>query len=267
MIPVTTRPDVRPCRAVAESRSSVIGCRIPPSSSVVCLNSELVKPRYAPETEMNGSKSEIGEFFAGRSLLITGASGFMGKVLLEKLLYSCPDIHQIFILIRPKRGKTVEARIDEMFKSPMFHRLRDERPGALKKLVPFSGDVLQERLGLTEAAQKRLEDEVSVVIHSAATLRLESRLKDAVEMNLIGTYRVLELAKQIKNLKARSISFSGCPSPSQDAVKDAPIAFKHGGRDLGRQAFWHDQRKSLVFWSRQLFHEWDEPYPNRMSLR
>lgn len=42
-----------------------------------------------------------------------------------------------------------------------------------------------------------------MVIHSAATLKLEAKLKDAVEMNVVGTYRVLELAKQIKNLKVR----------------------------------------------------------------
>lgn len=68
---------------------------------------------------MNGGKSEVGQFYAGRSLLVTGASGFMGKVLVEKLLYACPDIKQIFILMRPKRGKSVEARMDDMYKSPV----------------------------------------------------------------------------------------------------------------------------------------------------
>lgn len=43
----------------------------------------------------------------------------MGKVLLEKLLYSCSELQEIFILIRPKRGKVPEARLEDMFKLPV----------------------------------------------------------------------------------------------------------------------------------------------------
>lgn len=64
---------------------------------------------------------EVPRFYSGRSLLVTGASGFMGKVLVEKLLYSCPDLNKIYILIRPKRGKSIENRLDEMYKSPVRH--------------------------------------------------------------------------------------------------------------------------------------------------
>jgi fatty acyl-CoA reductase len=34
---------------------------------------------------------------------VTGATGFLGKVLLEKLLEACPDVGHIFVLVRPKR--------------------------------------------------------------------------------------------------------------------------------------------------------------------
>ena len=47
--------------------------------------------------------SEISEFYEGRSVLITGATGFMGKVLVEKLLRSCPGIEYLFLLIRPNK--------------------------------------------------------------------------------------------------------------------------------------------------------------------
>lgn len=46
----------------------------------------------------------IPEWFSGKVIFITGATGFMGKVLVEKLLRDCPDIAQIYLLIRPKRG-------------------------------------------------------------------------------------------------------------------------------------------------------------------
>jgi fatty acyl-CoA reductase len=61
----------------------------------------------------------IAETFKGRSLLITGGTGFMGKVLIEKLLYSCPDINKIYIVARAKRGKGEETRVAEIMKLPV----------------------------------------------------------------------------------------------------------------------------------------------------
>jgi hypothetical protein len=71
---------------------------------------------------MSSPDSEVANFFRGRSIFVTGASGFMGKVLLEKLLYSCTDLRAIYILVRSKRGKTPEQRVEEMFKIPVSFR-------------------------------------------------------------------------------------------------------------------------------------------------
>lgn len=57
--------------------------------------------------------TKMQAFYRKKSIFITGASGFMGKVLLEKLLYSCSDVKQIFILVRPKRGKSAVQRVQD----------------------------------------------------------------------------------------------------------------------------------------------------------
>lgn len=44
----------------------------------------------------------VREFYKGKTILLTGSTGFVGKVILEKLLYSCPDIRRIYLLIRAK---------------------------------------------------------------------------------------------------------------------------------------------------------------------
>lgn len=59
------------------------------------------------------------EFYKGKSIFVTGASGFMGKVLLEKLLYSCSDLKQIMILVRPKRGKSAAQRVQDFVTLPV----------------------------------------------------------------------------------------------------------------------------------------------------
>lgn len=64
------------------------------------------------------------EWYRGRSVFITGATGFMGKVLIEKLLYSYTDIKNIYILIRSKRGRTPDQRIEDMWKLPVKHTTR-----------------------------------------------------------------------------------------------------------------------------------------------
>ncbi|XP_075229450.1 putative fatty acyl-CoA reductase CG5065 isoform X2 [Lycorma delicatula] len=145
--------------------------------------------------------SEVAQFYVGRSILVTGAYGFMGKVLLEKLLYACPDIKNIYIMVRPKRGKSIELRLEEMLKIPLFERLRKENPTALKKIIPLQADLSLEDLGLSEQSLKQLSD-VSIIYHVAASLRLDAKLKDSVKMNLEGTYWLLELCKGLKKLEA-----------------------------------------------------------------
>lgn len=68
---------------------------------------------------MASKLNSVQEFFKDKSIFITGGSGFMGKVLIEKLLYSCPDLKEIIILMRPKRGKSASQRVEEFSKLPV----------------------------------------------------------------------------------------------------------------------------------------------------
>ena len=61
----------------------------------------------------------VPRFYAGADVFLTGGTGFMGKVLIEKLIRSCPDIGQVFILLRPRRGRSPEERIDELVQVPV----------------------------------------------------------------------------------------------------------------------------------------------------
>lgn len=58
--------------------------------------------------------SRVADTFADRSIFVTGASGFLGKVLVEKLLYSVPDIKKIYVLIRPLKGHSPRDRLDKL---------------------------------------------------------------------------------------------------------------------------------------------------------
>lgn len=59
-----------------------------------------------------GFTPDIGPWFANRSVLVTGATGFMGKVLVEKLLRNT-QVEKIYLLIREKRGKSPKQRLQD----------------------------------------------------------------------------------------------------------------------------------------------------------
>lgn len=61
----------------------------------------------------------VGQFFQDRSVFVTGGTGFMGKVLVEKLLRSCPGIKNIYLLMRPKKGQDIKARLAELISAPV----------------------------------------------------------------------------------------------------------------------------------------------------
>ena len=62
------------------------------------------------------SMASIAEYYAGKNVMITGATGFMGKVLMEKLLRSCPEVTALYILVRPKAGQSMQQRVSDMMK-------------------------------------------------------------------------------------------------------------------------------------------------------
>ncbi|KAL0122075.1 hypothetical protein PUN28_007090 [Cardiocondyla obscurior] len=140
----------------------------------------------------------IPEWFASKSILITGSTGFMGKVLVSKLLLSCPDIGDIYLLIRKKKGCDPQARLQLILQQEPFRILKERYPERLKKLVVVFGDITDEGLALNIADKERLISTVSVVFHMAANVRFDLPLKNAVKSNTVSTVNVITLAKQVR---------------------------------------------------------------------
>lgn len=65
------------------------------------------------------SRSRIAAFFEGKTIFVTGSTGFLGAVLVEKLLRSCPDLRGIYLLIRKKEGLEVEKRLARILSLPV----------------------------------------------------------------------------------------------------------------------------------------------------
>ncbi|KAK7862554.1 hypothetical protein R5R35_000005 [Gryllus longicercus] len=144
----------------------------------------------------------VAEFYRGQSVLLTGGSGFVGRVLLEKLLFYCPDIDTVYVLLRPRKGLSVQERLHKLLDVPLFDRVRAQRPEALGRLQVVEGDSAQPGLALAEADARVLAERVSVVFHLAASVRFDDPLITAVRINACATRDLLELATRMTKLKA-----------------------------------------------------------------
>lgn len=146
--------------------------------------------------------SSIPEFYNGRSIFITGGSGFLGKVLVEKLLRSCPGIENIYLLVLAKKGQTNNEMFNELTASRCFDLLRQKDPQALKKIILMEGDTSVLGLGLSKENRKILCDKVSIIFHSAATVKFVEKVKYSVNTNLRSLDEMLKLGKELKELKS-----------------------------------------------------------------
>ena len=136
----------------------------------------------------------IGRALSGRRFFVTGATGFLGTALVERILRSIPEA-EVAVLVRPGRRMSAAQRTArEIVKNDCFDRLRAELGDRFDeemavRLVAVPGDVGRDGLGLDDAGREALARS-DVVVHSAATVSFDAPLDQAVEINLLGPSRV-----------------------------------------------------------------------------
>ncbi|KAL6446597.1 hypothetical protein ACFW04_001245 [Cataglyphis niger] len=169
----------------------------------------------------------IPTFYAGQSIFLTGATGFLGKVFIEKILRCCPNIGEIFILMRPKKGLSLNERLEKMLNLPIYDKLREEQPSNFRKLIAISGDISQENLGLSAVDRQILIERVTIIIHNAASVKFNDSLKYAILTNTRSTRDICILAENMKNLIALvyvSTAFAHLENPFIEEKVYPPIA-------------------------------------------
>ncbi|MDQ3106490.1 MAG: SDR family oxidoreductase, partial [Actinomycetota bacterium] len=141
----------------------------------------------------------IREALAGKRIAVTGATGFLGTALVERLLRSVPDC-ELVLLVRPGRRGAAERVRREIFRNDCFDRLRSELSSGAngphetfdemvaRRVHPIAGDVGTDGLGLDDEGRALLAS-CEVAIHSAASVSFDSPLDAAVEVNLLGGSR------------------------------------------------------------------------------
>jgi nucleoside-diphosphate-sugar epimerase len=206
----------------------------------------MATPQLNPE-----ASSKVLEQLRGKHVLITGTTGFLGKVVLEKLVRAVPDIGGIHLLIRGnKRHPDARARFyEEIASSSVFDRLRQEDNEAFESFIEdrihcVTGEVTESLFGLAGDRFRKLANGIDVVINSAASVNFREELDKALAINTLCLQNVAELARQNTSLAVLQVSTCYVNGMNSGQITESVV--KPAGESLPRSSEGYYEIDELV---------------------
>ncbi|KAF5959930.1 hypothetical protein HYC85_001139 [Camellia sinensis] len=185
----------------------------------------------------------VVHFLENRTILVTGATGFLAKIFVEKILRVQPNVKKLYLLLRASDAHSASQRLhnevlsstphliwistlyDEESESnhdasviskDLFRVLREKLGANLNSLIsekvtPVAGDITCENLGVKDSnLVEEMWKEVDIVVNLAATTNFEERYDVALLLNTLGAKLVLDFAKKCTNIKMLLHISTGC---------------------------------------------------------
>jgi thioester reductase-like protein len=195
------------------------------------LPSEVEAFSYVTTPATRSVASQVFCTGVSNTILLTGATGYVGSNLLRQLLRGTPNTeknHQrattVVCLSRVPAKNQEEfspedpfgteqvienAGLERLKDSCMKHGVTDITQEEWDKVRVFAGDVAQDKLGLAEADYQFLSGAIDVVVHSAAFVNLAFPYEVLVHANVLGTANVIDFARAGKVKPIHYISSNG----------------------------------------------------------
>lgn len=153
--------------------------------------------------------SNVLGFLNDKSILVTGSTGFLGKIFVEKILRTQPGIRRIFVLLRAEDLKSAKLRFkNEVIGAELFKTLRRQHGDnfenfVFQKVVPVVGDVAADHnLGIDqESTRGHLWEILDAVVNIAASTAFDDRYDVSLNVNTRGAENVVEFAKRCPKLQ------------------------------------------------------------------
>ncbi len=144
-------------------------------------NGDLVPARTAPSLD-----GRLKDLLAGKKIVMTGVTGFIGEQLLWKILTELPETTPS-VLVRRKGSATAYDRVLSLLKKPIFAELRDAAGGAAE-LLDARIEVIQGDL----PSVPELPADLDVVVHCAGDVSFDPPIDQAFTTNVIGTKALMD---------------------------------------------------------------------------
>jgi alcohol-forming fatty acyl-CoA reductase len=131
----------------------------------------------------------VRDALANRHVLITGATGFLGTALLERMLSELPDT-TITLMVRGRYGSPPQSRVQEILASNAFRPLRERiGPDGIGRLADGRISVVE---GDVASSISELPSDLDVVFHCAASVSFDPPVDQAFQVNVLGARRLYE---------------------------------------------------------------------------
>ncbi|KAB2065590.1 hypothetical protein E1A91_A09G103400v1 [Gossypium mustelinum] len=148
------------------------------------------------------------KFFQGKTILITGATGFLAKVFVEKILRIQPNVNKLYLLVRASNNKSAKQRLyDEIISKELFKILCNNWGSKFDALISnkvkaVAGDISFENLGLNDSElREEMQKEIQIIVNVAASTDFSERYDDALDINTFGAFNVLNFGKKCDKVK------------------------------------------------------------------
>ncbi|KAI3896343.1 hypothetical protein MKX03_013335, partial [Papaver bracteatum] len=152
--------------------------------------------------------SGIVQSLENKIVLITGSTGFLSKLFVEKVLRVQPNVKHLYLLLRAADASSPTQRLNkDVTGKELFSVLRKKHGLAFdsfisEKVTPIFGDVSLENLGIKDSdLEKKMHKEVHLVANFAATTNFDDRYDVALAVNTMGAKHVLNFAEKCENLE------------------------------------------------------------------
>ena len=157
--------------------------------------------------------SSISDFYEGKNILVFGSTTFPGKVLLEKLLRSCPTIEKIYCPVSTTANHHLSPNdtFAEIYATKLFDRVRRTNPKFPEKILPFDINILfssSDDENNDEQSQlisnRKLQNLIDICFYMANTsIDFEDQnLKEMIQLNVIDLKSILNFLKICTKLKS-----------------------------------------------------------------
>jgi alcohol-forming fatty acyl-CoA reductase len=171
--------------------------------------------------------------------LVTGVTGFVGKVVLEELLRRSEEmkLEKVYVLIRPgRKGHTPQERFEkEVAASPCFSKLS---PGWAEKITVVAGELSESGCALSLRDRDEMTGELTHIFNVAASVEFDLPLEVAARANIASSLNVLEFAKSCPKLErfvGVSTAYVTPHRGNTGPIEEKAVALPRPARDIYNQ--------------------------------
>ncbi|KAI3411444.1 Fatty acyl-CoA reductase [Psidium guajava] len=170
------------------------------------------------------------QFLENKTILVTGAAGFLAKIFVEKILRVQPNVKKLYLLLRAPDAKSATQRLHtEVLGKDLFRVVKEKHGpnfGSLisEKVTVVPGDITSEDLGVMDSdLREHMWAQIDVIVNLAATTNFDERYDVALGVNTYGAKYVTDFAKKCPRLMVLlHVSTSYVSGEKAGLIKESP---------------------------------------------